>query len=101
MKIPKSFKLMGKTIQVEFDKQLNFKQDWYGAAVYRQDIIKLQSDCKEWPLSRSKIEQSFLHELTHWILYMCQKDKLNHDESFIDLFSGLLHQALTTMEYDK
>ena len=101
MKIPKRFKLMGRTIKVKYEKKIRFRKDWAGSAIYREHKITIQSSSKEFPLSRDDIEQSFLHELTHWILYMGQKDKLNSDEDFVDLFASLLHQAITTMEYDK
>lgn len=99
MKIPKSFKLMGRTIKVRYEKKLRYRKDWAGSAIYRENKITVQSSSREFPLSKDDIEQSFLHELTHWILYMAQKDKLNHDEDFVELFSSLLHQALTTMKY--
>lgn len=100
MKIPKRFKLMGRVINVDYDKKLIHEDDRRGASVFRENRVKLQSSSKEYPIVKSDLEQSFLHELVHWILYLSEEHKLNHNEKFVEMFSGLLHQALITMEYD-
>lgn len=50
----------------------------------------------------AKIEQTFAHELMHYILYYgeCSETKdLYKNELVIDRLSNLLHQAISTMEY--
>lgn len=42
------------------------------------------------------MEHAYLHELTHAMLLAMGRQKLYEDEIFVDLLSGLLHQALTT-----
>ena len=42
--------------------------------------------------------QTFLHELTHAILFAIGKEELNDDESFVNTFSSFLAEAINTME---
>lgn len=106
MKIPASLKLMGQTIDVVFDDSIYRNQDYEGYASYRSNKIVLQTDGKQVALKPSQIEQTFLHELVHHISYHAGaavnhelKKSLHQNEEFVDLFSHLLHQALTSMEY--
>ncbi len=107
MKIPKRFKLFGQTIEVSYDPTLVNELDWTGAASYRKNTIRLMPDCEAHPRSPDQIEHTFLHEMTHHILYYAggawqggERSKMHQDEQFVDNFAGLLHQALTTMEYE-
>lgn len=43
-------------------------------------------------------EATFLHEITHGILYSMGK-RLAYDEKFVTEFANLLHKALTTARY--
>jgi len=100
MIIPKSFKLLGKTIDVEFDKKLDNDNAVVGRCNFRTDKIILQPYSEEIAFSNNEREQIFLHELVHWIIFtMGRNNDLGADEKFIDLFAGMLHQALNTMEY--
>lgn len=99
MNIPKKFKLMGYEINVKFVEDLATEHESVGAAVYRQNEIRLQPSINGNPRSEDLIEHNFLHELTRFILYMMEEDKLRDNEKFVSVFSGLLHQALDTMEF--
>ncbi len=84
-----------------------YERNRFGATGYEQKWIKLHPRSDIIPVSESSREHTVLHELTHAILYHADAavklpdDKsLRDNEGFVDLFSGLLHQALTTMEYD-
>jgi predicted SprT family Zn-dependent metalloprotease len=101
MRIPTRFKLLGRTITVENDPQLIFTEGATGMAHYRTSRIRLQPHCYEQPVLADDREKTFLHELVHHILVNMEQPKLNDDEKFVNLFAGLLHQALTTMEYDE
>lgn len=101
MKIPKSFKLMGVVIDVEYDKLLGSREASRGVAEYSSNKIILQPKVEGNEVPKTVLEQVFFHELVHWICYKLGRDALRNDESFVESFSGLLHQALTTMEYDK
>ena len=103
MRIPKSFKLLGHTIIVEEDIGLTTRTDNTGEAHFRHNKIILQplDGYKDRPISR--LEQVFVHELVHFILYFseCEKTKgLTHNELVVDRIASLLHQALSTMEYE-
>jgi len=105
MRIPKRFKLMGQTIEVTWDT-VHFaeKTDVCGFASYRTNEIQMNPNMPY--KSDSQREQTFLHELMHFVVYHSQTakakdcDYLHQDEPFIDLTAHLLHQALTTMEYE-
>ena len=99
MKIPKSFKLFGHIIEVEMQEHLNDKTDCRGQTRYRENKIYLQViDEKFYSRPVTTLEQTFCHEMVHWILTVMQ-EKIEEDEKFVEVFSQLLHQALTTMEY--
>jgi hypothetical protein len=103
MQIPKSFKLLGNTIEVEFDPSMVNAADAVGEAHYRFNKIKLQGVEGYVGRPQSKIEQSFCHELTHFLLFFseCSDTKeLYKNELVVDRIAGLLHQALTTAEYE-
>lgn len=100
MQIPRRFKLQGHTINVLFDNQLLHKDDNRGAAVYRRAEIHLQPISQDNPIPQSYIEEAFLHELTHFIFHAAGYEEDRVDEAKVWRFSHLLHQALTTMEYD-
>jgi hypothetical protein len=96
MKIPKSFYLYGLKINVVFDNSLNKK--CMGYACYDTNTIKIATDIK----SRDLLEQTFLHEVLHFILlhskvinkYKLESGKnLHSDEDFIDNVASLLHQS--------
>jgi len=97
-KIPKSFKLFGHTIKIEFDKELIETAEAVGEAHFKKNLIKLQTTNN---INRPKehLEETFVHELTHFILYNMNENELTNNEKFIYVFSRLLHQALKTMEY--
>ena len=91
---------MGETISVEYDPLLTVRDDCRGQASYRTSRILLQPSSETWPRSATDIEHTFCHELTHHILNKMFRDDLNGDEKFVDVFAGLLHQALVTMKYE-
>jgi predicted SprT family Zn-dependent metalloprotease len=94
MKIPKKINLAGKTIKVDFVKDLRTESDAIGEAVYRKNAIRLQPSCEGASIPKESLEQAFFHELVHFILYEIGEDELRDNERFVTSFSGLLHQAL-------
>ena len=107
MKVPKRFKLFGQTITVVFAPEKFTEADGrYGFCSYRLNEIQLRPSTPVSPLSDAQIEQVFWHELTHFVLYYAgaaysgKSDYMHQDEGFVDLVGNLLHQAVTTMEYD-
>ncbi len=100
MKIPKSFKLLGQEIVVKYKKNLSNKHNSWGKAYYDRNEIELQDNKYDEGLPDIKIEEVFYHELVHFILYSAGEHELKNNEKFVDVFSGLLHQALTTAVYE-
>lgn len=98
MKIPKSFKLFGRTVSVIIVPGLVAREDARGVSSYRLQQIQLE------PLGEVNLienqEQTFCHELIHWLLFALGEGELGNNEKFVDLMGSALHQALTTMEYD-
>jgi hypothetical protein len=99
MKIPARFKLLGHTITVEYDPMLDGHHGYTGEALYTTGTIALQPNTDTFKRPQSQQEHVFLHELTHHILNEMSERELCGNEKFVESFSGLLHQALTTMEY--
>lgn len=100
MRIPKRFKLLGQTIEVVFEEKLVAKDDIVGAARYRTNEIALQPCTEGCPRKPEAVEQTFFHELLHFALDAMGRNELRQEEAFVDMLAGLLHQALTTAEYD-
>jgi predicted SprT family Zn-dependent metalloprotease len=106
VKIPKSFKLMGQTIEVTSrEKDFIENNDRVAFASYRANEIQLNPFM--FPIKQeSQKQHAFLHELVHFIIYYsgdtykAKTDYMHQDEGFIDLTANLLHQAITTMEYE-
>ena len=98
MKIPKRFKLFGRTITVKYDENEADEYSFKGATRWREDRILMARPNIHKTGTPKSMEQTFCHELTHWILHM-MRHKLEGNEEFVDVFASLLHQSLDTMEY--
>ena len=98
--IPKRFKLYGSTISVVFNPTLLHTDDARGVAVYRDHKIILQPVGEQNPLPATQVEQSFCHELVHFLFHAAGYPEDRADETKVERVSQLFHQALTTMEYE-
>lgn len=94
---PCRFNLLGQEITVEYSASLMDKEDAKGIALYRENKIVLQNDTPGIFRSEDQVMAIFYHEMVHWILHMMNDEKRD-DEKFVDLFSGFLHQALSTLK---
>ena len=101
MKIPESFKQYAQEITIKYKKSLSNKHGCWGKCYYDRNEIEFQDNKYEVGLPGLKIEETFYHELVHIILYHAGEHELRNNEKFVDVFSGLLHQALTTAVYKK
>lgn len=106
MRIPSRFQLLGQTITVVVDPACFTEKDGvYGYASYRTNQIHLRPSTETHPLNQEQLEQTFYHELIHFILYHAgaaysgKCDYMHQDEGFVDLCGSLLHQAISTMEF--
>jgi hypothetical protein len=100
MRIPKRFQLYGQTIEVVMDPTIGYNDDRGGAADYRNNTIHLQSPGEQTPLPQAHVEQIFCHELVHYLFDMAGYPDDRKDEIKVERISNLLHQALTTAEYE-
>ena len=96
LKIPKKFKVGGVDYEVLLVEHCGLNDDF---GLWRpQGIIEIANQAGGYEVSESKKVQTFLHELTHAILFAMGKGELNEDESFVNTFSSFLTEAINTME---
>jgi len=101
VRIPVSFYLFGQKITVEYVDLLVENEDATGLSLYRKNVIQLQKNNNGVARPQSQFESTFLHELMHFVFFMLGKNDLRNDEVLVDSIARLLHQALTTAEYEK
>jgi hypothetical protein len=99
MQIPKRFKLLGHSIDVREDFNMFFEKQSYGECCFEGKWIKMVFPSEHHPITQTSLEHTFIHELVHMCLYYTEQGRLNDNEGFVDTLAGLLHQALTTMEF--
>lgn len=98
--IPSEIKLISTKIKVIFkelnnglnEEELIDKGVHFGHAIYTTNTIELQ--IPRFKIIQYDVKHIYYHELLHWIFYVMGKTNLNDDESFIDLTSNLLLQAM-------
>lgn len=94
--IPKKFKVGSVDYEVRLVEHCCMNDDF---GLWRpQGIIEIATQAGGYEVSESKKKQTFLHELTHAILFAMGKEDLNDDESFVNTFSSFLSEAINTME---
>ena len=94
--IPNKLKIGGVDYSIKHVEHCGINDDF---GLWRpQGIIELANQAGGYEVSGSKKRQTFLHELTHAILFAMGKEELNDDESFVNTFSSFLNEAINTME---
>ena len=99
-RIPKNFMLHGQKWTVSFDDGLAQREDSVGLCLMRENRILLQSDTKDYRRPKSQIEQTFFHELLHAAFDQLGEKGLRDNEALVDTLASLVHQAITTAEYE-
>lgn len=97
IRIPKHFTLHGQRVDVVFDPSVDFRNDNRGEAQFRVNRIALAPSSETHPRPVTQVEQTFCHELMHYISHHAGVDLGERD---VDLMGHLLHQALVTAEYE-
>ena len=92
-KVPKRFRLMGRTITVQRISKAKWQHA--DAVAYFDPERMLVCLCSGYP--PDVLEQAFWHEATHAILYVMNHD-LYTNEQFVDTFAGLVHQIIRSSE---
>lgn len=95
--IPDSIWLGGLQISIEFDSNLCRKQGRIGEARYQDQLIILDPTATK----LQQLEQTYFHELVHWILFVMNENDLRNNEKFVDLFAQFLYQARMTEKRPK
>jgi S-ribosylhomocysteine lyase LuxS involved in autoinducer biosynthesis len=91
VKIPGTFQVLGTTWSVHIVSPAKWVEEdgCVGISDFKACEVRLVKS------KRDLMEHVYLHELTHVVL-----GSMNHalqtNEKFVDVFAGLLHQALTT-----
>ena len=94
--IPNKLKIGGVDYSIKHVEHCGMNDDF---GLWRpQGIIEIANQAGGYEVSESKKMQTFLHELTHAILFTMNKSELNDDESFVNTFSSFLNEAISTME---
>lgn len=95
-KIPNKLKIGGVDYSIKHVEHCGIDDDF---GLWRpQGIIEIANQAGGYEVSDSKKRQTFLHELTHAILFAMGKEELNDNESFVNTFSSFLNEAINTME---
>jgi hypothetical protein len=95
--IPKQFELLNRTVTVEYDPKLLYRENLVGEARYRECKIILQSNTDEHPISDDDLFHNFMHELIHFVLLSAGEKEMTKNEELVDLISGLLAQFFKTI----
>ncbi len=88
MNIPEKITLAGITITV--DRTAEMPEGCIGKADYQNQKIYINDKFAGANLT----EQTYYHELVHWILFVMGEEELKKNERFVDLFSHFLYQAV-------
>lgn len=100
MKIPKSFKLFGSTIDIVFENRRLNDKNQLGESYYCESKITLADTNGLDKLSDDTIVESFYHEKVHMILDSMGEHDLSGNEKFVDVFSKLLRQSDETQIFE-
>lgn len=90
--IPTSFWLGGLKIDVVYDNTMVKTKQVIGEARYAYQQILLDPSVAP----KQTVEQSFFHEMVHWIFYVMGEEELRNNEKLVDLFAHFLYQARMT-----
>jgi len=101
MKIPKSFKLFGTTINIVWDNLRMNDVHAFGLFEYAKSQITLANKDGIDDISEYKILDTFYHEKVHAILTAMRERELSDNEKFVDVFAKLLRQADETSIYEQ
>jgi hypothetical protein len=90
--IPVSFKLNGKTIDVEVDNIYCNDQNYYGEADFTDKKITLCTVYHGKRLSKGMKDRVFYHELAHLLFDAAGLHKQKYNEDLIDKIGLLLYE---------
>ena len=97
MIIPSEIQLAGITIKTEASGIKVGGKRMIGVADY--DLERIVIDLKAAPID--SVNQTYIHEVLHYVLQILGYDEINSDEQFIDSVAHLLYQAIISAKYEK
>ena len=97
MKIPKKIKIIGRNIEVVYDKDMYAEDQRLGLCEFSKGRISLcEKGGKSVP--RKVIEVTLLHEWVHMIFMMLGKKELAEDETLADQLAEMIHQLIPQVQ---
>ena len=90
LRLPKKVQLAGFDIDVIFKEGLHKKYGCLGLASYDTQEIWIEPKIRHEQMR----QQTFMHELVHWILFTMGEFELQKNEKFVEVFAHFLYQAL-------
>lgn len=98
-KIPKSFLLFGNDISVIYDEDKVRELEALAACDSDLNRIMWTDKGDKGKLPKDFINQTFLHELVHMILFKLGEKELARNEKLVDLTAQALYQYFKTAKY--
>jgi len=99
--IPNRFSIGGRAIEVTFNENLSRDHEAVGLTHFKNGTIELQPSVEWYEQADDHIQHTFCHELVHCLLFAISENELARDEKLVDRLGMVLHQALSTFEYDE
>jgi len=96
MVIPHNIKIGGIDVKVERDPELMRTQHVAGMACYEHQKIIIDPTIEGLDI----LQQTFIHEVVHFILYVMGKQELRQNEEFVDSFAHLAYQIIKNCELE-
>lgn len=95
--IPKKINLAGVDVEIELYPGLMEEIGAVGCTMYEQQKILIDPTVD----GHDILQQTFVHELVHFILYVMGRQDLRTDEVFVDGFAHIIYQALKQLQCEK
>jgi hypothetical protein len=92
LNLPSSFMIAGIPVKVYLDPKLFEREGCIGKTNYAEQSITLDPTLTY----AETIEQTFLHEVCHWIFHIIGREDINDDDPLIDMMAHLLYQVMST-----
>ena len=99
LKIPKSFEMIGSTVNVEFEGKRTEENEASGLAIYTENKILLNSQLLDQPIENAQVV--FWHEFFHFVFNAIGHKKNNFNEDLLDQLGGIMTQFFRTVKWSK
>ena len=100
-RIPRSFQLLGHTIEVEFRSDLFVEMGRYGHAIFHEDKIAIQKPSDTVKFTIPFIRGIFYHELFHFVTIYSTQPELTENETYMTSIGELFAQFDKSKSFTK